>query len=759
MKKLNYLLLGLAGLAMASCSNDDLLGPADGDGNVRVMINLPEDMNTRAFGEANFPKILQYAVYNVTDTESEPTLSFTSSVQLADGENSKVININLLPGQEYTLAFFAQASDIYDDSGNGVYNFDAGAKTLTVNYNAMDPASNNVDAYDCFFGAVSTNAISTSNSTFSVDLTRPVAQINWGTNDMGKTTELTNTFGTQGQFTQTTLSTTTENGFYNTLNLLTGDLSSVNAPSTLPAFTVPTNVDYTVPDYSYLALQYILAPTKTSATFDLTLTIKSTANDFTNTINVNNAPVQANFRTNLYGSLLSASSDITVDLQPGFAGGTNHALTWDGTTSTTPQISGTTVSLNQPSDLAGLADIMSGKADLPDGVSSKDFEGYTIVLNNNFDMAGNSLTLGSATRSGNSPVSGSTSFKGTFDGNNQTISNLKISPATTSGNDAIGFIPSLAGSDAALKDVTFENLTIEGGKAEQAGVVGIVSDGASISGVTVKSGSVTAAEGAGGIVGRILAKGSVDQCNNSATITSTSTNAGGIVGAAYYTDASGVAITVSNCNNTGNVSGESQAVGGVVGLSAAKVEQCNNSGKVTGAGAAVGGIVGQQISAGEITGCENTGDVVSTGNVSIYGTGGIVGWIRYSDDGTSSYPYQASITVSGNTNKGAVSGPTGVGGIVGMWYGAGLCESNTSWASSITALGQFAAGIVGGSQWGDTDSYPTALGDSGTLTVTGNTSYTESTNIKGSGCTSTIIYVNNSAKTIVTNNTPENINL
>ena len=190
MKKLNYLLLGLAGLAMASCSNDDLLGPADGDGNVRVMINLPEDMNTRAFGEANFQKILQYAVYNVT--ESEPTLSFTSSVQLESGENSKVININLLPGQEYTLAFFAQASDIYNN-GNGVYKFDAEAQTLTVDYNAMDPASNNVDAYDCFFGAVSTNAISTSNSTFSVDLTRPVAQINWGTNDMGKTTELTNT--------------------------------------------------------------------------------------------------------------------------------------------------------------------------------------------------------------------------------------------------------------------------------------------------------------------------------------------------------------------------------------------------------------------------------------------------------------------------------------------------------------------------------------------------------------------------------------
>lgn len=743
MKKLNYLFLGLAGLAMASCSNDDLEGIAGGDGNVQVVISLPEELGTRAFEQANFPKTLQYAVYNVTDP-SNPTLSLTSSVDLAAGVNSTTISLNLLPEKSYALAFFAQAAEV---ANGGVYNFNAEDKTLTVDYSAMAAAANNQDYYDCFFGVKTTDAISVSNSTFSVQLTRPMAQINWGTNDIGTTQELTNTFGASGQYIESTLKSST--AFNNTINLLTGAVgNSGNAASEIPAFTIPTGESYPVQGYTYMALQYLLAPAD-GTTCDLSLEISNqvngnTAAAYSNTINVNNVPVRANYRTNLYGSLLSIGSNVTIDIQPGFAGGSDQALTWDGT-ETAPTVVGQTVSVNQPSDLAGFAAMVNGDMALPSGVTSSDFAGYTIVLGSDFDMANKEFPQIGATSRSSGSASGK-SFKGVLDGNGHTISNMKIQ-GSSNAKDAVGFISNLDGSGAQLKDLTFENLQIEASSNEQAGVVGMLTNGASVTNVHVTSGSVTANEGAGGIVGRMTYSGTILGCSNGATIHS-GTNGGGIVGAAYYT-ADGTSMKVTNCNNTGTVTGTSNAIGGIVGLSCAEVSGCTNSGAITGGSSSTGGVVGEQKSAGSVTGCVNMGNVTVVNAASgTYGTGGVVGWVRY--DNGAAYSRQNLISVTGCTNYGSVTGGmTGVGGIVGMWYMCGNCSNNYNYAPKLAGSSMI-AGIVGGSQW--TESNPTGFNSSGLpLTVNYNQSSTLPANMTGAN-QADFVYINDTQKTTQTGN-------
>ena len=359
-------------------------------------------------------------------------------------------------------------------------------------------------------------------------------------------------------------------------------------------------------------------------------------------------------------------------------------------------------------------------------------------------MGGNSLSLGSATRSGGA-TSSANAFRGTFNGNGHVISNITIQ-GTSNASDAVGVIPNLdcAGK---LQNVTFENIYINAPNNEQAGVVGLVTNGATISNVAVGTGKIVSKEAAGGIAGRILKSGTIENCANAATINASAYNAGGIVGAAYYTQ-TGTTMVVSGCTNNGTIT-SGTSVGGIVGLSCAEVSGCRNNGKVSGTASSVGGVVGEQNTAGFVKDCVNTANVQITNFASTaYGTGGIVGWVRYNDLGTS-YERQNSIEVSGCTNYASVSGNTGVGGIVGTWYMCGNCEGNFNYAPSLVAANTFVAGIVGDSQW--TGVQPTGFTPNDLLTVNNNKTSTTLEQMKG-GLATLYVYINNNAKTTESGN-------
>ena len=179
------------------------------------------------------------------------------------------------------------------------------------------------------------------------------------------------------------------------------------------------------------------------------------------------------------------------------------------------------------------------------------FEGWTVSLDADIDLAGeeNFGTIG---------LDESNSFRGTFDGNGKTISNLKI----TSTENNVGLFGYIAG--ATIRNFTLENADVTGEKCTAA-VVGNANSG-TIENVTVQgvvkvsgTGSVGAVAGQGYA---ILTDITVNVSNDS-FVKGTEGYVGGVMGDCFRGEK-----TMSDIDSNINVIGESfdiVAVGGIFG--------------------------------------------------------------------------------------------------------------------------------------------------------------------------------------------------
>lgn len=390
---------------------------------------------------------------------------------------------------------------------------------------------------------------------------------------------------------------------------------------------------------------------------------------------------------------------------------------------------------------ANIARGLQGEENAPNN-----YAGKTITLANDLDLSdiADWTPIGNGSRSGN--AADGNSFKGTFDGQGHIITGLNI----TSGSDdnAVGLFGVVDGGT--VKNVELKDVTINASSSELTGAaVGFLTGGGVVDEVTV-SGEITANKGVGGVVGRATVSATISNCENSATINATSGNAGGIIGAAYYTSSGNVytgenaALVIGNCTNSGDVTTSAGGyTGGIVGLSSVSVTNCTNTGDVKGANTSVGGIVGEQKESGEVIGCANNGTVTNTANA--YGTGGIVGWVRYpaSEAGSGkAYEVQNIIIVKGNTNTASIVGGSDAGGIVGTVYNYAVVTENNNSAASLSSS-SFAAGIVGNVQFDNTNANDLVNGTSWMVEVTENTSTTALENMTVNGtCRAAYAYDN-----------------
>lgn len=392
------------------------------------------------------------------------------------------------------------------------------------------------------------------------------------------------------------------------------------------------------------------------------------------------------------------------------------ADSWDDTSATTDWYNGNAneFTIDSAADLAGLAKLVN---------KGTDFNGKTVKLAANIDLAGKEWTpIGVGTRSG-SGYNGY-AFKGTFDGNGKTISGLNIHEtlSVNSADNAIGLFGVVDGGTVKDLTLTGVDINVSGGKCV-GGFIGLMVNNSTANGLTMGTANgtdtITAVCGLGGVVGRMTISGIIENCVNYAGISGSGANVGGIVGAAYYT-AAGSEMTISNCDNYGTITCIAGVTGGIVGLSAAEVIECENTSNVSGNGASIGGIVGEQQNAGSIEDCSNSGNVKNDGGD--YGTGGIVGWVRYNGaDG--SYPRKEVIKITGSDNSGNVtSAGVGAGGIIGMAYHAVDIKNCENVAGSIEGQ-NMVGGIIGGMQ--TTDKLHPGTGLCG-LVMTNNTTTTAS---------------------------------
>lgn len=306
MKKSLFAMVAVGAVTLASCSSDEMAGPAgSGDGNVIITAQLPTELQSRAYGDGTVAKTLSYAVYDGDDVIFASDVPGSPAPVAVDAKNF-TLSLNLVKGKTYDLLFWADATT------GSPYTFTSSTKSVTVNY---DNLGNNENR-DAFFQAVKGLTVNGPVQQ-TVELRRPFAQVNIGTNDLADAEKA-------GLEVATT--TMTVAGVYDTLNLLTGVASASEDVTLTYTAAVPENETFPVNGYEYLAMNYILSGTEVTENdvqaasrelIDITYKVTCTDGheiDYSFT----NVPVQRNYRTNIYGSLLTNPADFNIVVIPGF---------------------------------------------------------------------------------------------------------------------------------------------------------------------------------------------------------------------------------------------------------------------------------------------------------------------------------------------------------------------------------------------------------------------------------------------------------
>ncbi|MBR5984230.1 MAG: T9SS type A sorting domain-containing protein [Bacteroidales bacterium] len=237
------------------------------------------------------------------------------------------------------------------------------------------------------------------------------------------------------------------------------------------------------------------------------------------------------------------------------------------------------------------------------GVANVDgFSGKTIKLTANLSITANWTPIGTAANP----------FKGTFDGQGYTISNLRHTSSSTP-RGLFGYV----------ENATIKNLNVKTGTGSTilkattycGGIVSCATK-STIQDCSFNGDITATSTWIGGIVGKMVSS-TVRRCVTAGTIKSSTSNyVGGICGHASFGDAESL---IEDCASNMDISGVS-SIGGIAGyISNSKVQRCINAGNVSGATNNVGGIVGYET--------DDMAQVLNNLNAgTVYAGGGVVGF-------------------------------------------------------------------------------------------------------------------------------------
>lgn len=282
--------------------SEQLAGPS----NVTFEVSTPE-IATKAIGDGMTATKLYYQVFDADGNAIEGL-----GVQNKDLVSGKTtVSFQLIKDQTYNFIFWAQTAE------TGYYIIDEaeGLKKITADYTTHKGA--NDENRDAFF-AVEKGLKITGPVSKTIELKRPFAHVNIGTNDELKA----------GTTTAPAINLTGA-----TSKVVIKGIPTVFAPlATTPETMLTGATDVTfmsaaVPteklvvkgvEYNYLAMNYVFAPAE-GTVCDLTaefalvgrapIPLSSPA-----------TPIKRNYRTNILGKLLTSSADFNIEVDPGFGG-------------------------------------------------------------------------------------------------------------------------------------------------------------------------------------------------------------------------------------------------------------------------------------------------------------------------------------------------------------------------------------------------------------------------------------------------------
>lgn len=298
MKKALFSFAAIASMLMlGACSSEEpAVEPAGAKSTVAVELQLPDELQSR-YGEGTTATDLTYAVYEHGKKEALAVCTGGADATIGKATMSGLkttITLQLTTGKEYDFVFFAAAP-------NSIYSFDKANQTVTANYTGLKA---NEESLDAFFNTTTYKVVG--NATISAKLYRPFAQLNILTDDVTASSAA----GFAPQDTKVVVKDVA-----NKLNLVTGAIEG-EAELTYDYNTLAAGkMTIKGKDYDYLAMNYLLVNEK--KTVEVGFGVKSTKNE-ERAITFNNVPVQRNFRTNIYGSLLTNALNVNVEIIPGF---------------------------------------------------------------------------------------------------------------------------------------------------------------------------------------------------------------------------------------------------------------------------------------------------------------------------------------------------------------------------------------------------------------------------------------------------------
>ena len=316
-------------LFAASCSSEKIDEPT-GDGNVTFAVQLPEGLQSRAIADGTTATKLYVSAYEAGTSVPLSVAPGTTPVDMSN--RTATVNLQLVTGKAYDIVFWAQAD-------GAPYSFNPGTRTVDMNYGTA-PA--NAENRDAFFKVVS-NYVVAGPATEAVTLKRPFAQLNFATSDWDAAVA-------SGLSVATTSVVVKQ--LHPTLSLV-GEGTATGTPIdvTFTDALLPTEgITIGGTAYKYLSFNYLLMD-ETRSTVDVKLTAKESDDDLRE-LEVASVPVQRNYRTNIYGALLTSSVNYNVTIDPNFETPANDYMVWDGQTTEIPVVVNDVVTITKPSPVS-----------------------------------------------------------------------------------------------------------------------------------------------------------------------------------------------------------------------------------------------------------------------------------------------------------------------------------------------------------------------------------------------------------------------
>ncbi len=310
-------------LFATSCSNDTLENVKLSDeATVNFSLGVEGVAQTRAISDGKGADYLVYAVYDekgllMPDISQSENGLFKK--EAAFNELKETVSLTLAKGQTYTVVFWAQ------NKACTAYNTD-NLTNVTIDYTA---ASNNDDTRDAFFAAKTIEV--TGNAEIDVELKRPFAQLNVGVNSADWQEAVNSNVKIVSSEVQV-------NNVANAINLLTGKVSgevSVSyANATIPSDPDILNVDIDknnkiavdgTESFHWISMSYLLVNDGSEtgdkkALVDVEFTFTPESGDKQPIVlkDLNNVPVQRNYRTNILGKFLTGDVTPQIVITPAY---------------------------------------------------------------------------------------------------------------------------------------------------------------------------------------------------------------------------------------------------------------------------------------------------------------------------------------------------------------------------------------------------------------------------------------------------------